>query len=248
MRLPVLARGPGTHSTPPRRRVRGRGGLIVGLHGYGSDEAQLDTLVPLDLPTITLSPRAPHRVSPGWGWWVPEHDSDRSGIELAPTAGVDEAVALIGDLLRAAQAAEGIGPERTALVGYSQGATLALSVAARHPELVAAVATGAGFLLPDEAVTARPGRPLDVLVLNGTLDPLITADDHDRTVDRLARAGHRVTGRRDPLPHVIDRAQVPLIEAHLGRALIGIESPPAGPSSRPGRPSSRPDQGETSGP
>lgn len=230
MRLPTFR----ARTVAPHRRVRGRAALIVGLHGYGSDETQLDTLVPLDLPIVTVTPRAPHRVEPGWGWWTPEIDPATGMAELAPRAPVDRAVDRVRDLIRSAQIDEGIGPERTAVVGYSQGAALALSVAARHPELMTAVATGAGFLVPDEVVV-RPEHPVDVLVLNGTLDPLISEADHRSTVERLTAAGHRVTDQRDPVPHVIDRSQVAVVERHLSRSLI--EGNPAGhhPARRPDR-------------
>lgn len=83
---------------------------------------------------------------------------------------------------------------------------LALTVAARHPELIACVVTGAGVLLPDE--TARPtARPLDVLVMNGSLDPVVIEDDHTYTIETFSTAGHRVVSRFDPVPHVIDEEQ-----------------------------------------
>ncbi|MEM7338084.1 MAG: dienelactone hydrolase family protein [Actinomycetota bacterium] len=201
-----------------RRRVDGTEGVIVGLHGYGGDEHQLDSLLPLRLPATFVWPRAPHRVDPGWGWWEPESDELDGLLELAPAAGVDAAVKAVVGTIRDAQASEGLGPNRTVLVGYSQGATLALSVAARHPELISAVAVGAGFLLPEEIVARRP-VPLDVLVMNGSLDPIISADDHHQTLARFAAAGHRVAGRIDGVPHVIDSSQVAVVETMVAQRL-----------------------------
>lgn len=192
--------------------------MIVGFHGYGSDERQLETLVPLDLSTVFVYPRAGHRVEPGWGWWLPTTDDRTNVTELAPTPGVDAAVAQARRHVRDAQQAEGFGPDQTAVVGYSQGATLALTLVARHPELMAAAVTGAGFLLPNDGVVPTD-RPVEVLVMNGSLDPVITADDHRDTVDRLAAAGHAVADRRDPIPHVIDRSQVADANRHLRRSL-----------------------------
>ncbi len=193
------------------RVSRGDAALVVALHGYGATETQIETLVPLELPVTVATPRAPHVVEPGYGWWLPETTSG-AGTELAPEAGVDAAVETALRHIRDAQASGGFHPDETFLFGYSQGAMLALTIGARHPDAIAAVATGAGFLLPDETVI--PGaRPLDVLVMNGTHDPLTRVADHDATVDRFRAAGHRVTASLDPVPHVIDEDQAQLVSA-----------------------------------
>ncbi len=209
-----------TRRTALRRRVGDAGvpaaGLVVGLHGYGSDEHQLGTLMPLDVPVVTVDPRGDHAVDPGFGWWVPERTS--GGLELAPVAGIETAVARVVDVVTAAQGTERVPPERTVIVGYSQGATLALSFAARHPELVGAVVAAAGLLVPGERVR-DVDRPIDVLLMNGTLDPFVDLEAHTDTVDRFVRAGYAVTQRRDPVPHVIDRAQVPHVNEFVAAAL-----------------------------
>lgn len=209
-----------TRRTTLRRRVGDAGvpaaGLIVGLHGYGSDEHQLVTLMPLDVPVVTVYPRADHAVEPGFGWWLPERTSD--GLELAPVGGIETAVARVVDVVTAAQAKERVPPERTVVVGYSQGATLALSFAARHPELVGAAVAAAGLLVPGERVR-YVDRPIDVLLMNGTLDPFVDIEAHTDTVDRFIRAGHTVTQRRDPVPHVIDRAQIPDVNEFVATAV-----------------------------
>lgn len=202
-----------------RRTVTGNSTLVFGLHGYGSDETQLATLIPLSLPAITLVPRAPHRVEPGWGWWRPEpHDTL---VDLAPAPAVAAAVDQIAAAIVEAQHVEAIGSARTVLVGYSQGATLALSVAARFPELLRCVVTGAGHLLPHERV-ARSPNPLDVLIMNGSLDPVVSAEAHVATELAFRDAGHAVTTRVDHVPHVIDAAQARFaddwLRQHLGRA------------------------------
>ncbi len=199
------------------RIVRGRDGLIVGLHGYGSDERQLETLLPTTVPATTVVPRAPFPVEPGYGWWLPEQDG--GALQLAPAEAVATAVLQVVSHIESAQRAEGFGPDQTVLVGYSQGAALALTVAARCPELVGAVVTGAGALVLDDEV--RPSsRPMVMLVMNGSLDPVVTESDHTRTVEAFRRAGHSVIGRRDPVPHVIDESQAEIADRFLMRRLI----------------------------
>ncbi len=191
----------------------GGAGLVVQLHGYGADERQFDTLLPLGVPVTTVTPPAPELVEPGRGWWTPAVQGGR--LELAPADGVDRAVDLVADTIERWQLATGHGPERTALVGYSQGASLALTVVSRRPGLVGAAATAAGFLLPDEAVVT-PAPPVRMLVMNGTLDPIVDEPTHRSTVERLRAAGHDVIDRRDRVPHVLDRAQADAIDRHLG--------------------------------
>jgi predicted esterase len=202
-----------------RRTVTGNSALVFGLHGYGSDETQLATLIPLSLPAITLVPRAPHRVEPGWGWWRPEPHGAHA--ELAPAPAVAAAADQIAAAIAEAQHVEAIGSARTVLVGYSQGATLALSVAARSPELLRCVVTGAGHLLPQERVV-QTTNPLDVLIMNGSLDPVVSAEAHVATELAFRDAGHAVTTRVDHVPHVIDAAQARFaddwLRQHLGRA------------------------------
>ncbi|MEM9200263.1 MAG: hypothetical protein AAGC53_01325 [Actinomycetota bacterium] len=187
---------------PPvvRRHDNGRSALVVRLHGYGADEAQMDSLMPVGLDVTIADPRAPHRVPPGFGWWLPD------GNELAPTDAIDQAIDRVVALITATQVETGIPPAATALLGYSQGATLGLCVAAARPDVVGVVATGAGALPPDRHVVATD-RPLDILVMNGTLDPIVTASWHDETIERLSAVGHRVAGRIDRVPHVVDQAQ-----------------------------------------
>jgi len=214
-RLGTVPKRPVVH-----RVVRGREALIVGLHGYGGDERQLETLLPMTVLATTVVPRAPFAVDPGYGWWLPE----RRGrvLELAPGEAVASAVALVSDLIETAQVAEGFEPEKTVLAGYSQGAALALTVAARRPELMACVLTGAGALVLDDEVRS-PSRPLDVFVMNGSLDPVVSEADHVRTVSAFRRAGHAVTERRDAVPHVIDEAQAAAADRFLEDLFAGGE-------------------------
>ena len=196
------------------RHDQGRELLVVRLHGYGSDERQPSTLMPVSAPAYVLDPRGPHRVSPGFGWWLPETGS--SGVELAPTAAMDAAVERVVEVIEQGRAESGIPPSRTTLYGYSQGATLALAVAAARPDLLGTVVAGAGFLPPDRPVPVAAG-PLDILVMNGDLDPVVTPALHDETVARLAAAGHRVRSRRDAVPHVIDAAQARAADEFIGQ-------------------------------
>lgn len=214
MKLPTLRRssGPVVHTTR-----RGSEGLVVQLHGYGATETQFTTLLPLDIPVITVTPRAPLVVDPGFGWWTPE-PIEAELIDLAPRRAVDAAIERVVQAIDDAQREYNLTRDSTVLIGYSQGSVLALSVAARFPERMAAVATAAGFLLPNETV-ASAHLPLDVLIMNGSLDPLTSHEAHRSSVQRFADAGHRVIDRVDPIPHVIDAAQVEPVKRFVSDVL-----------------------------
>lgn len=204
--LPSGTGGPVVHRRGPGTRGEATDGLVVGLHGYGATERQLDTLLPIPDSIATYVPRAPFGVEPGFGWWLPAPTD--GGIELVPSDALDRAVALAVDHIHRAQAIEAAPPDRTILVGYSQGAALALTVAARHPGLIAGVVTGAGALIAGrDRVVSAEDRGIDVLVMNGSLDPVIRHEDHRATVEAFADAGHRVVERYDHVPHVIDENQ-----------------------------------------
>ena len=212
MRLPTLRRSsePVVHTAR-----RGSEGLVVQLHGYGATETQFTTLLPLDIPVVTVTPRAPLAVDPGYGWWRPEPFGEL--LDIAPSDGVDTAVENVVRAIDRAQNEHCYTRDSTVLIGYSQGSALALSVAARFPERIAGVVTAAGFLLPSETV-ASAHLPLDVLFMNGSLDPSTSPEAHRATVERLTAAGHRVVDRVDPVPHVIDAAQV----EHVRRFVVEV--------------------------
>jgi len=206
-------------SSPPvvSTATLGREGLVVGLHGYGSNENQLETLMPIAAPVTMDWPRAPHEVEPGFGWWLPQVSADGSSIELAAEDEVASAVELVASHILSSQERYGIGPDRTYLVGYSQGAALALQVAAHRPELLAGVASVAGALAHRTVISRKP--PLSVLIMNGTHDPVVTAEDHHASVQAFVDAGHAVRHHIDPVPHVVDKTQAARVNAWLQSAL-----------------------------
>ncbi|MCL4839979.1 MAG: hypothetical protein KJ058_18665 [Thermoanaerobaculia bacterium] len=129
--------------------ARARGALVLA-HGRGASALDI-----LDLGAA-LAP-------PGWalvapqaagGSWYPQRF-------LAPLAanepGLSSALAVLAEIL-AVLGEGGLLPERVALVGFSQGACLALERAAREPRRYAALLAFSGALIGPPASRARP-RP-----------------------------------------------------------------------------------------
>jgi phospholipase/carboxylesterase len=149
--------------------------LVVLLHGYGADGADLIGLAePLAgvLPdTLFLSPDAPEpcRVNPMGRQWFPISWIDGCA-EAEMAAGVLRSSRLLDGWLTETMEAEGLGPEATALVGFSQGTMMSLHVALRRPEPLAAVVGFSGRLAdaPEQAASTPP-----VLLVHGDMDEVI---------------------------------------------------------------------------
>ena len=192
--------------------------LIVGLHGYGIDQRQMATLVNVrpDLPNIYVALRGRYPAPEGgYGWFAVGLDGDRIVFDPAELTRIGDTVA---DLLPHLADRFGADPARIHLVGYSQGATLALHIALSRPDAAASVTGFAGALLPAGGDPApSPSGPTPVLIGHGTRDPLISADDIAATRARLERAGRVVELVTHPVPHVVSRAGRADIETWIER-------------------------------
>ena len=182
--------------------------LVVLLHGYGADG---NDLIPLAsawrsvLPDAAfLSPNAPQVCDeyPIGRQWFPLSLRDPS--ELA--RGVDEAAPGLDGFLDAALAVRGLGNRDLALVGFSQGAMMALAVGLRRDPPIAGIVSFSGVLTtPPPARGAYP----PVLLGHGAEDPLIPAVAMEAARQSLDRAGVAVEAMLRPgLAHGIDESEL----------------------------------------
>ncbi len=173
--------------------------VVVFVHGYGADGSDLLGLADVlgeHLPdTVFLAPDAPERcVGGGFGWqWFAIPWIDGSDPALAE-AGLDRAAVDLDGFLDARLAEEGLGPDRLALVGFSQGAMMSLHVAARRPVAVAGVVAISGRLLRPERLVAEAVVRPPVLLVHGDQDPVVPFGDMGRAGDALVGAGFEVFG------------------------------------------------------
>lgn len=170
--------------------------LVVFVHGYGADGADLlglaDPLAPHLPDTVFVAPDAPEPCAGnpmGRQWFgIPWMDGTP---EEEAKAGVARSAEDLNAFLDARLAAEGLGPEALALVGFSQGAMMSLHVAPRRAPAVAAVVAISGRLLAPELLGEVKTRP-PVMLIHGDRDPVVPFAEMDRAAEALAAAGFDV--------------------------------------------------------
>jgi predicted esterase len=138
--------------------------------------------------------------------------------------GLGSALQAIGDVLRDVED-HGIPSERTVLLGFSQGACLALEFAARNPRRYGGVVGLSGGLIGtgDRAEVPRPDDKLfeysgslagtPVFVACSDPDPHIPLERVRRTAEVLRELGGDVTERIYPgMPHSIKEDELRFVE------------------------------------
>ncbi len=175
------------------------GALVVFLHGYGADGADLlglaDPLAPHLPNTVFLAPDAPEpcRNNPFGRQWFPIPWLDGSS-EAEAKAGMAQSIADLDAFLDARLAEEGMRPDQLAVVGFSQGTMMALHVLPRRAAPVAGIVAFSGRLLdPDSLAAAAVSKP-PVLLVHGDEDPMVPFADMGVAGRALTAAGFETYG------------------------------------------------------
>jgi phospholipase/carboxylesterase len=174
--------------------------LVVFLHGYGADGADLlglaDVLGPHLPDTAFAAPDAPEPCRGGYGrQWFPIPWLDGSSEALA-AAGLAAASDDLNSYLDQQLAAHSLSSDRLCLVGFSQGAMMAMHVAPRRAQAMAGVVAISGRLLEAERLGEVTSRP-PILLIHGDQDAVVPFDN-------LAYAGQMLTGAGfDTYAHVM---------------------------------------------
>ncbi len=212
------------------RRAPAAGGaadsLVIFLHGYGADGHDLiDLAEPLAtlLPrTAFASPHAPERceMSPmGYQWFSLR--GIEAGVESSVrAAAADGAAPILSDFIASELARTGVGRDRLVLIGFSQGAMMALHVGLRLVPPVAGIIGFSGMLVePGRLLHEAHGTP-PVLLVHGMADPVVPFALMDKAVQGLAAAGIAATALARPgLGHGIDQEGLGAAAQFLRRTL-----------------------------
>jgi phospholipase/carboxylesterase len=221
MNLSLSLTGP---SRPPLAGGR-PGRVVLFLHGYGADGRDLLELGALWAPSMPdalfLAPNAPFpcEASPyGFQWFGFEGRDDASRY-----AGVLAAASILDAFIDETLARHGLGPDRLALVGFSQGTMMALHVAPRRAEALAGIVGFSGALVAPERLSHEGRSRPPVLLVHGTADPVVPYAALGLAKSALAAAGIAVTAESRPgLPHAIDEPGLTLALRFLRDRFAGV--------------------------
>jgi phospholipase/carboxylesterase len=186
------------------------------LHGTGGDENDLIGLGRMVAPDAALlsprgrvleggMPRFFRRLAEGV---FDEDDVKRRAQELA-------------DFVSEAREVYGL-PAPIAL-GFSNGANIAAATLLLRPEALAGAVLIRGMVpLSQPPAADLTGKP--VLILSGSMDPMVSADNAARLAAQLRNAGAEVQHRTLPTAHGLSQADVALTRDFLAHAATAIVS------------------------
>jgi phospholipase/carboxylesterase len=198
-------------------------GLLLLHHGRGTDERDLLGLADMLDPQRRLrvvTPRGPLRLpgSPGYHWYLvprvgyPDHDSFHA------------ARAALAELHDRLWEETGLGPERTALGGFSMGSVMsyAMGLGADRPA-VAGILAFSGFVPVVEGWEPDLGdrQATRAFIAHGRRDPIIEVGFAQRARELLEAGGLDVTYRESELGHQIDPAHLADASRWLAETLPG---------------------------
>jgi phospholipase/carboxylesterase len=192
------------------------GQLLLLFHGVGSsarDLAPLGEALAPHLPDAAIvSVQAPEAAGPGWQWFSVQ------GITAANRpARVAGAMAGFMQALQHWQATCAVEPERTTLIGFSQGAIMALeSTQLERPVAERVVAIAGRYARPPR--TAQPS--VRTHLMHGDADGMMPVQGAIDALAQLQALGAVATLDRFPgLGHGIDSRVVDAIVRQLGAAV-----------------------------
>jgi len=167
---------------------------VVFLHGYGANGADLLGLAEVlgeHLPdTLFVAPDAPESCAGapmGFQWFlIPWIDGSS---EEESRQGLWQAARDLDAFLTGLMVEEDLLPEQVALFGFSQGSMMALQVAPRREDAVAAVVAFSGRLLEPELLADEALCRPPVLLVHGDQDNVVPVEALPAAAQALQNAG-----------------------------------------------------------
>lgn len=180
--------------------------IVLLLHGYGSNGADLISLAPhwqQALPdALFLAPNAPQRSGAGAGyqWWPLT-----ALTPLALAAGANSAAPAVDAFIDRKLTQYGLEDAHLALVGFSQGTMMALHVGLRRKAKVAGILGYSGMLTGAADLGHQKIMKPPVLLVHGSADPVVPVSALHAAEHALRRVGIEVSTHISPgLGHSVD--------------------------------------------
>ena len=171
-----------------------------------------------------LAPNAPQRRGPsaGYQWWPLSAFTPQ-----ALAAGASAAAPAINAFIDRKLAQYQLSDSDFAIVGFSQGTMMALHVGLRRPGQIAAIVGYSGMLTGAAELKAMPANKPPVLLVHGSMDPIIPVAALHTAKAQLEKIGIEVSEHVSPgLGHSVDPAGLRLGGAFIARAFSAIAKTP----------------------
>jgi phospholipase/carboxylesterase len=208
---------------------------IVVLHGLGADgndfvpiaqELDLDSVGPVRF-VFPSAPVRPVTVNGGREMraWYDIYPPNPGRKWVEDEAGLRQSQALVQALLDR-EVARGVPPERTVLMGFSQGCAMALLAGLRAPQRLAGVVGLSGYLpLAERTASERSvaNQAVPVFLAHGEQDGVVAIERGHASRDALLALNQPVEWRAYPMGHSVCAPEI----ADLNRWLLRVLAPTA---------------------
>jgi phospholipase/carboxylesterase len=185
---------------------------LVLLHGWGADAHDLLDLGPLlvgpDVSVVALQAPLPHPAGVGRQWY----DLQQPNWPQLPAA--RQAL-----LARLEELAAEVPLPATVLLGFSQGAAMALDVTTTAGLPLAGLIACSGYPHPDwQPGAVPPSPPQKILLTHGEQDPVVPYGASAELERQLSQAGHGVQMLSFRGGHTIDQLVLPSLREFVSGA------------------------------
>jgi phospholipase/carboxylesterase len=201
-------------------------GTVVWLHGLGASGHDFEPVAPmLGRPDLRfVFPHAPQRpVTINGGYVMPAWYDIRSLARTADREDVGHIRAAAGQLgaLLDREAAP-VGAARVVLLGFSQGAAMALHVGARYGGTLAGIGVLSGYLVMEDSLDAERGEANAATPFffgHGTRDGVVPVARGRAAHARMTALGNPCGWHEWPIAHEVHLPEIEAIAGWLGEVL-----------------------------
>jgi phospholipase/carboxylesterase len=196
--------------------------VLLLIHGWTGDENVMWIFTSrLSQRYLMLAPRGLYKAAEGGYGWEPHLQNGWPRVEdFRPS--VDALLTMLDELKPGGPSPQldvsSLDTSALDIMGFSQGAALAYTLALLHPERVRRLAGLAGFL-PEDAtrlVATRPFQGKPVFVAHGQRDELVPVERAREAVKLLEAAGAQVTYCEEDVGHKLSASCFHGLEKFFG--------------------------------
>jgi phospholipase/carboxylesterase len=214
---------------PPTTKSDKRAPMLLMLHGIGSHERDLFPLSSsIDARFHVLSLRGPYALGQGsYGWFETQFSVD--GSKMTPESAEATREKLVQFIQQATEHYR-TDPERVFLMGFSQGAILALMMTLTRPDILAGAILLSGRLPGELFASSSPVtrqlasrekiKGFPVFLAHGTHDDVIKVDEGRHVRDRLMNLQANVIYHEYDTGHAVSRQSMSDLDIWLSARLI----------------------------